>query len=397
MNKKLKFFAIMTLVALTVTSTGCSLIFKKNEKPPEVQTKVETPDTSVEEDKKVLEILSNYFNTVYSVPIENYTQNVVSGNIPDNLKTFFAKRTLAEGIGNPEIGVHLPRVVEINGLSIIGYEIIKGQDSNAIIDQGFIGKTGENFLYFIKLKLRAKALENSIFDQYYTQNQATKLYDKIGNVAADNLYEYIKVEVKYDVEVALEDGQYKIVTVKESNYKPGLKNRLFKSNNEFMNRLPYLDVDNADEKAMYEAEKALIEGVFNNLIKLDKERMILLKSKWELNNDEFVKFLDMVGVTKVNEKNSLFIDQTYKTKFNYNSLPLQLNMEKISKIENVKVELHPGYSSKNKRYFVSFDASVIKSNGMVGKEETYYYDYYVTLKEGSGEVDSIKLNEFYKK
>jgi hypothetical protein len=127
--------------------------------------------------------------------------------------------------------------------------------------------------------------------------------------------------------------------------------------------------------------------------------MILLKSKWNTGIADFVNFLNTVNVAKLNGKDVLYVDQSYKTKFNYNSLPLQINMEKINKIENLKVEVHPGYSSKNKRYFVSFDASVLKANGMVGAEEVYYYDYYVTLRNNNDAlfVDSIKLNEFYKK
>lgn len=400
MNNKLKLFAIMTLVSVTVSSTGCSLLFKKDEKPPEQPAKIETPVTSVEEDNKVLSMLDKYFDAVYGEAFENYYQNVVTGNIPEKLKTFIAKRTIDEGNGNPEIGIHLPRVVEINGLSIVGYEIFKDKDNKAVIDSGFIGKTGENFLYFVKLDLKAKALENSLFDQNYVQNPATKLYDKIaGRAPTDDQFEYIKVQVRYDVEVSQEDGQYKIVTVKEANNKPGLKNRLFKLNNEFMARLPYLDLNSDGDKKVYESEKALIEGFFNNIIKIDKERMILLKSKWETGNIEFVDFISKIGVAKFNDKDALLIDQNYKTNFNYAALPLQVNMEKINKLENVKVDIHPGYSSKNKRYFVSFDASLLKSNGMVGAEEIYYYDYFVTLKNVNDNlmIESIKLNEYYKK
>lgn len=400
MNKKLQLFVVMTLLAFTITSTGCSVLFKKNPQPPAQPNKIETPDTSQEEDKKVLEMLGNYFEAVYGEHFDVYASNIISGTVPDKLKSFIAKRTLDEGTGNPEIGIHLPRVVELNGLSIVGYEIIKGSDSKAIIDSGFIGKTGENFLYFIKLKLKGKALENSVFDQYYVQNANTKLYDAIsGNVPTDDLYEYIKVEAKYDVEVALEDGQYKIVTVKEANYKPGVKNRLFKLNNEYINRLSYYDLNDPEESKIYEAEKAVIEGVFNNLIKLDKERMILLKSKWDTSEQDFMTFLSMIDAMKVNGNDSLFIDPNYKTKLNYSSLPLQVNMEKINKIDNIVVNFHPGYSSKNKRYFVSFDASLLKSNGMVGVEEVYHYDYYITLMNNNNTimVDSIKLNEFYKK
>lgn len=399
MKKKLKLFAIMTFVTVMVTSTGCSVLFKKDKQIEEVPKKIENPDTSVEEDNKVLEMLGKYFEEVYNEPFDNYYQNVITGNVPDKLKTFVAKRTLDEGTGNPEIGIHLPRVVEINGLSIVGYEIIKDSSNKAVIDSGFIGKTGENFLYFVKLNLKAKALENVLFDQFYVRNAENKMYDKIaGKIPTDDLYEYIKTQAKFDVEVTQQDGQYKIVTVKEANYKPELKNRLFKLNNEFLTRIPYLDKNNDAEKKVLETETALIEGFFNNLTKLDKERMILLKSKWETGPVEFIDFLNLTGVFKVNEKDSMFIDQNYKKDFSYDALPLQINMEKINSLKNMKIIEHPGYSSKKKWYMVSFDASLLQANGMVGEEQTYYYDYFVTLiyTNDTLYVESIKLNEYYK-
>ncbi|NLL06206.1 MAG: hypothetical protein GX270_10570 [Clostridiaceae bacterium] len=400
MRKNLKLLVIMTLVTVMVTSTGCSALFKKNKPVQDPPKKVETPDTSVEEDNKVLEMLSKYFEEVYNEPFENYYQNVVTGNVPDKLKTFIAKRTLDEGTGNPEIGIHLPRVVEINGLSIVGYEIIKDSSNKAIIDSGFIGKTGENFLYFVKLNLRAKALENTLFDQFYVRNPENKMYDKIaGTAPTDDLYEFIKTQAKFDVEVTQQDGQYKIVTVKEANYKPELKNRIFKLNNEFLTRKPYLDENNDAEKKVLETETALIEGFFNNLTKLDKERMILFKSKWETGPAEFINFLELTEAFKVNEKDAMFIDQNYKKNFNYDAFPLQINMEKINSLNNMKIVEHPGYTSKKKWYMVSFDASLLQSNGMVGEEQTYYYDYFVTLKYANDTlyVESMKLNEYYKR
>jgi len=397
MNKKLKIIAIISMMTVMISSSGCSILFKKDEPVPEETRKVETPETSVEEDKKVLEMLSKYFEEVYNQPLETYNQNVVTGNPPEKLKTFIAKRTLDEGSGNPEIGIHLPRVVEMNGLSMVNYEIIRDSSSKPIIDSGFIGKTGENFLYFVKLNLKAKALENAIFDLYYVRNAQTKIYEKIAEPSGD-LYEFIKVQAKYDVEVTKQDGEYKIVTVKEANYKPGVENRLFKLNNEYMTRLNYLDENVEEEKEVLETEKALIEGFLNNLTKLDKERMILLKSKWQAGSNEFIGFLNLVDAFKVNEKDSMYVDENYKKNFNYDAFPLQINMEKINSLKNVEIIEHPGYSSKKKRYLVSFDASVLQSNGMVGEEQTYHYDYYVTLKVANDNlyIESIKLNEYYK-
>lgn len=397
MNRKFKFIAIISMITIMISSSGCSILFKKQEPIPEENNKIETPETSVEEDKKVLEMLSKYFEEIYNQPIETYNQNVATGNPPEKIKQFIAKRTLDEGSGNPEIGIHLPRVVEINGLTMVDYEILRDSSDKPIIESGFIGKTGENFLYFVKLNLKAKALENALFDMYYTRNSHTKIYEKTSEPNGD-LYEYIKVQAKYDVEVTRQDGEYKIVTVKEANYKPGVENRLFKLNNEFLTKLNYLDEKVEEEKKVLEAEKALIEGFFNNLIKLDKERMILLKSKWQAGSNEFIDFLKLVDAFKVNDKDSMYIDQNYIKNFNYDALPLQINMEKINSLKNMEIIEHPGYTSKKKRYLVSFDASVLQSNGMVGEEQTYHYDYYVTLKVANDNlyVESIKLNEYYK-
>jgi len=64
----------------------------------------------------------------------------------------------------------------------------------------------------------------------------------------------------------------------------------------------------------------------------------------------------------------------------YYVLPLQVNMERIESIDNIKIIQHPGYTQKNKMYFVIFDASVVKANGMIGDKVVYKYDYTVSMK-----------------
>jgi len=390
----------MTLVAGMVMSTGCSILFKKDKPVPDEQKKIETPDTSVAEDAKVHEIIDKYFTSIFSKPVSTYDQNVVTGTIYPDIQPFIAKRTVDEANANPEIGIHMPRIVELNGLNIIEYELLKDASGKSKIDTNFIGKTGDNFLYFVKIDVKAKTLLEADFAKYYVQNQQTKLYQKNPSAVIDeNLCDYIKVQLKYDLEVTREGEEYKIVTHKEANYKPGIKNRLFKLNNEFIDRTLYIDVENEEEKKIYENEKTLIENFFNNLLVLDKERMILLKSKYDMNTLEFSSFLTKLGVTKKDEKDLVLIADDYKKKFTFNSLPLQLNMDKIQKYNDIKVEIHPGYSQKNKRYFVTLEASVIQSNGMVGEEVVYLYDYYVTLKIVNDKllIDGIELNEYYKK
>ncbi|NLD47631.1 MAG: hypothetical protein GX660_10595, partial [Clostridiaceae bacterium] len=123
------------------------------------------------------------------------------------------------------------------------------------------------------------------------------------------------------------------------------------------------------------------------------------KPLWQKGLQDFVGFINKAGITKVNETEILFMDDSYKNKFNIDHFPIQINMDRINSLSNISVIEHPGYSFKNKIYFVKFDASVIKSNGMIEDEEVYAYDYLVTLKKENQtlKVDSIKLNEYYKK
>jgi len=131
---------------------------------------------------------------------------------------------------------------------------------------------------------------------------------------------------------------------------------------------------------------------------LDRERMALLRAKWYEGYTGFMEFLSGLGINKVNDKEILFTDANYTQKFNIMSFPLQVNMERIESIvilNNPASGLHP----KNKMYFVIFDASVVKANGMIGDKVVYKYDYTVSMKNKDNKlmIDEIKLNEFYQK
>jgi len=398
MNIKLKLLALSSVVALLITGTGCSLLFKKKV-APEPEKKIETPDTNPQEDEKAKAFIAKYFEVLYGQPTQGYSTNLITGSIPSALTEYIAKKTIDEGNNNPEIPISFPRVVEINGMSIVNFGLLSGGSGSAV-NSTFIGKQGDSFLYFVKVDLNARCLPNPVFDQYYQLNANTKLYDGIaGKVPAEGDYDFIKVQAKFDVELVKDGEDYKVKAQKEANYKPILEKRISKLNNDFLIRIKFLDENVEADKTVYEAEKAIIEGLFNNLIQIDKQRMSLLKPLWQKGLQDFVGFINKAGITKVNETEILFMDDSYKNKFNIDHFPIQINMDRINSLSNISVIEHPGYSFKNKIYFVKFDASVIKSNGMIEDEEVYAYDYLVTLKKENQtlKVDSIKLNEYYKK
>lgn len=404
MGKRLKALALSAIIVANLVSfSGCDSLFKKT---PEVQPepKIETPITSPDEDNKVKEMLKDYFSKVYEKPINEYEQNILSGNIPDSISGMIANRTLEEGNNNPEVGIHLPRMVSINGIVALDYDIIIANDGKALVDAAFVGNTNDIYVYYVKVDLKAKGLIESDFLQYYQKNTDTKLYERImendqEKEINEEAYDYIKVQARYDVEVIKEGNDYKVLTQREANYKPGLTKRLFILNHEFLTRIPYLNTQIEEEKKVYDGEKALIELYFNNLLKVDKERMNLIKSNW--NNDKlaFVDILQKIGVSSAEDgKSLLLIDDDYKGKFKIESFPLQLNMERLNRYDGFTVSVHPGYSFKNKMYLVSFKAAAVNTNGMIGDETLYQYDYVITMKDVNGTtlIDGVKLNEYFK-
>jgi len=403
MGKKLKVLALSAIIVANLVSfTGCDSLFKKAP-AVEPEPKVETPITSPNEDNKVKDMLKEYFGKMYEKPVNEYEQNILMGVIPDNISGMIAQRTLEEGNNNPEVGIHLPRMVSINGIVALDYDIIIANDNKPLVDASFVGNNSDIFVYYVKVDLKAKGLAESDFEQYYQKNPDTKLYERIKENGQEKeideeLYDYIKVQARYDVEVVKEGNDYKVLTQREANYKPGLTNRLFLLNHDFLTRIPYLNTKIDEEKKVYDEEKALIEMYFNNLLKVDKERMNLIKSSWNESKIAFSDILKKIGISPSQDKNLLFIDDDYKSKFKIESFPLKLNMERISGYDSFTVSLHPGYSLKNKMYLVSFKAAAVNTNGMIGDAVYYQYDYVITMKNINGNtlIDNIRLNEYYK-
>ncbi len=405
MNKKARLFTTAILImSIIVMSTGCSILFKKDNeaKPATSKEDLEEQNVFPKEEEAIKGMIDSYFMKLYGQSVESYSENVINGTINQEIREFIAGRTISEGENNPEIGLNMPRYVEMNGMTITSYEVLK--DSKRGINSSFIEKRGDAFLYFVKVDLKAKGLSNVKFNEYYVKNEDTGLYEIVKENGADKQideseYDVIKVQAKYDVEVIKDGESYKIVTQKEANYKMGLKNRLFTLNNEFLVTIPYLDMDIAEEKSIFETEKAVLEAFSNNFMKLDRERMTLLQEKWSIS---YLDFMDLISKTEINKADGreiMIADDNYKGKFNINSFPIQLGMQRIKSIDKMDIQVHPGYSKNKKYYFVKFEAKVINSDGLVNKEPVYIYDYTMTLKDDNGslKVESIKLNELYKK
>lgn len=416
MNNMLKkLIRILPIIVVIALSSGCGLFVSSaglDQQGNQANSALAATVISSEKDVEAQKLINEYFNLLFSLPtVDEYTENSVKGVIPDNIREHIASKTISEGDGNPEIGIHLPRFVSLNGETIISYEIPKitdntGEDS-AYISSSFISRNEETMTFFCKIKAKATVVPDNVFLESYTQEDDNS-FKKNKNIDPE-LADTICVELKYDVELVEEDGKLKILRAIESNIKPGLKNRLFLMNNENTTRLPYLDIskkadgsgyNNPADGEVYEAEKSVISSLFKNFVALDRERMNLLSYKWDQGFDEVKEYFDNLGITKDQERNIevIILTKEYAQEMPFESLPLRYNMEKIKSIDNITVSLHPAYSEKRKLYFVNFDATVQRINGITDEDFRYRYDYLVimaTNDDGQAIIDNIKLNEYY--
>jgi hypothetical protein len=413
--------AVLAVALITTLMGGCTeLIPGLGSKPTVIESETSAKkaiDTiSKEEDERIKNLINDYFSSLYSVPAENYYTYCTTGTIPAKIRDFISKSTISLAEGNREIGIHMPRFVEINGLTAIRYEIIteKVDDGTkyAGIEPGFAGNIGDSTFYYVKLNLYAKCMDSGILNTFYTLNATDNTWKKKDGASFNEaLADTVRVQARYDVEVRKEDGSYKIATVKEASTKDSLKNRLYIYNNDFMSRFPYINnTKTADGKAyvkeadgkMYEEEKAVIKSFFSSLKNsLNRENMKLLYPVWTVGSANFKSFLDKIaqpgegGNKKFNEL--VEIKEDYRTRFDYGSLPLQLNMERLEgDFKSFEVVPHPGYTKKQITYIVTFKASVIKANGFIeGEECVYKFDYFVTLAKSNEvlKVNGIKLKE----
>lgn len=406
---KSRALAIFLVIILLLAATGCGKTEEPVDSPQEV-----VPSSNIPEDlnNNAKSLISDYFSKLFSnAEVEKFTENTALGTIPASIKPLISDQTIKEGEGNPEIGIHLPRYVSINGLTIIKYDILKSdvEGVNTLITSDFIANNNDTLVYFVRFSAKAFGLSEEEFLEQYAQQQ-DYTYKKVAETQnAGKVLETseMKVELRFDVQIENKEGTLKVLSATESNIKPGIKNRMNILNNRSFSRLPLLDISKADDGSyvnpkdgeIYEADMQAITTFFTNLTVLDKDRMNLLYHKYNQGFGDVVSYFSDLGITKNSETSKDLVDNSsnFNLDFPYKSLPLQEHMRRINSISNFVVIPHPAYTNENKQYFVNFDAEVVRLNGIVDESFYYTYDYLVSVldKGGSTIIQRIRLNEYY--
>ena len=169
------------LVLLVISCAGCGFVEtaaagdSASEDPAGgIQNSREPVDSS--DDQAIKKIISEYFTALYTdADVGEYNEYSRTGIIPNKIRGFIADKTLKEGDGNPEVGIHLPRYISVNGMTITGYDIIAApndnSDGNMNVMSGFISKNEDNYLYFAKVYAKARVVPDEVFSRSYRKEE----------------------------------------------------------------------------------------------------------------------------------------------------------------------------------------------------------------------------------
>ncbi|MEN8906925.1 MAG: hypothetical protein ABF289_13285 [Clostridiales bacterium] len=391
---KKRFVLIFSISVFLLIFSGCEFQQKS------VSKVVNENKLSASDNSKIEKSIKNFIKEIYSTNLEDNYSNTEKGNINSNIKDFISKQTIEEADENLELPIHYPRYISINGLTLLNYKISNSNKEDEIL----INKIGESkwgYTYYVKINLIADGVENGQFDKYFNRNEKSGIYAKIPGSKIE-IKDKIKIQAKYDVKIIKEEKAYKIQSFTESCIKPLTKNRLSVSNSDCIRRIPYLNIEDSENKMikadkddikLFKSDSKIIDNFFSKIKDIDSIRMDLLKSNWEKDKKNFTDFLFYIGLENGKEID-VGTKEEYKNNFSIESFPIRFGMERIVKIKDIKTNVHIGYSENNPIYNVEFTAQIEENDGVISNPNEYNYEYMIWIKDKS--IVKIKLIDTYK-
>ena len=167
MNYKKGLLIVLFIVVCITVFTGCNLPFIGNSVNLTTAVANNPPKDALDaisetENLKIKTVIGDYLTKLYEIPLKECLNDSMNGTINDSIKQFIAKETVEVSEGNPEIRLHYPRIVYINGMLTGGYEILKNinEAGKEVSDCeiSYIGKANGVFNYYVKLNLNAKCV-----------------------------------------------------------------------------------------------------------------------------------------------------------------------------------------------------------------------------------------------
>lgn len=406
--------AIITLIIFTMLLAGCELgdvfsfwALKKSNPPKKIESIISEPDNL-----SAQKVISDYFNALYKGDPVEYAQNAMEGNIPAGVESFITADTIKLSEGNPEMPIHLPRFVELNGKTITSYSIEEYEGKT--VEAELVTTVGEadSYLYYVKVFLSCVCLDNDAFDKLYEYNDETGIYEEPEeepeattteeDEEEEDPVDNMRVMAKYDVVVKKDGSGFKIVSAKEINDILVFTRRNHKLNNDFLKRITWLDYKDTD-KNLYTKEKGVVESFVNDMFALDSADIGLVRSGWNEDAEKFKEALERLsfgsaGKLLLEEVDDEDLEGAYQLNFPIEEFPVSKDIESISKHKIDETKPNVSYSPKNIEYFVRVEATVSMKNKIPMGGKKYVYDYDVKLEEdesGKYVIKSFRLEQKY--
>lgn len=412
---------VMALVATVGLLQGCTNFWSLILEP--VPPKTIPTYITENDDKSAQKVIGDYFEALYKEAPETTMEKALEGEVPSGIKSYLTKETLDLSEGNPEMPIHLPRFVELNKKTITNYSVI--QRDGAKVESKLVEKLDEpdSYLYYTMVNLSCECLTNSEFEERYEYDEEIGIYEPKDDAEIDEEAEdQMKVKAKYDVVVKKEGSSFKIVSAKEINDMLQFKRRIHKQNNEFLQRIPWLEIDGAD-KSVYQKEKQIVEKLMEELLELTAADIGLLRTGWDEDVEKFEEVLERLNVTsakmfmleeKEEEQTTQGSEEVegeatttgddeevvspYKYNFPINELPVHKDIEKImpNSVDILLVEPNVSYTPKNIEYLIQIQATARMKNNIPSTGKDLRYDYIISLDNEEGyKIKSYRLEDVY--
>jgi hypothetical protein len=354
-------------------------------------------DAQVEQDSKKL--IEDFFVEIYKIPMDEAYRSNVYYEIPESIEKFVAKSVLTEEVGKPELPIHYPRYLDIQGLSIYNYEVLTDENGPRVNSRFYEQKhSGSSYAFLTEVELKADVLSDADFNAYFSFNPDTGLYTQNQEIPQEK-QDYIKIKARFDVWVEEDEGGMRVSRALEATSSVNAL-RLNRLNNEFIERLPFYDLLTLGENLEYQKEVGLLNEFFEKLFsRVNRVTSNNLAFEWDRNGVEFFDYMDQLGFMRreSGSGNPFFTDLLgdHKKIFHKDGLPIKPGMEKVHSI-SVSIKQHPGFRNLERVYRIHIEAFVETLAGGLTGVRPYIYEYEAKVSNQGEEVniDYIRLNSY---
>jgi hypothetical protein len=390
---------VLMLSFVLFVMSGCKFIGGNKEmeekRPREDPLEIYMIDGPVEQESKNL--IQDFYVEIYKIPMNEAYRSNVYYEIPESIKPFVAKRVLDEKVGKPELPIHYPRYLDLQGHTIYNHELLFDGDKPKVNSRFYERRAGGNsYAFLTEVELKAYILPEEEFNAYFSVNPQTGLLAQNQEIPEEKR-DFIKIKARFDVWVEEDQGEIKIGRALEAT--SGVSaGRLHRVNNEFIERLPFYDVLTLEENVEYQKETALIKEFFESMFsKVDRVTTNNLAFEWDRGAVGFYDYMNQLGFLTSESGNPYFTDVVgdHKKTMHKDVLPIKPGMERVNSI-SLTLNQHPGFRNLQRVYRVNVEAWAETLSGGLTGVRPYNYEYEVQVSH-QGElvtIDSVRLNSY---